>query len=269
MDGGVLKREAATAADAQHGNGRLLRVVGDPRDDERAPHRAGTSGSAAATARLLPAVDGARSLVIELDVEALGWPAENGSVASVQVTLERGSPRLAEQPCRLFVREGEDWSVRYSAGAFRVRDSNGMRYLAELLARPGREFAALMLVAAINANLARPAMTARTRADAGLQGPGTADAGDERFKRRSARARGEIDALTAQLGAALGLNHRSRRVPGHAERARQSVTKAIRTAIRRLGEHDPALAAHLNRTIQTGAICRYDPDPRTDAAWTL
>jgi len=195
----------------------------------------------------------------------------------------------------VFRREGDYWSVRYAAAAFRIRDGKGMRYLAELLASPGREFAALALAAALEGAAQPSGMAARTRADSQLGGSGGDDAGDvldadareayrqrlseldeqveegERFNdpERAARARAEIDALTVELSAALGLGGRARRVPGHAERARQSVTKAIRTTIRRVGEHDPALAAHLERTIQTGALCRYDPDPRAGVRWTL
>jgi hypothetical protein len=130
---------------------------------------------------------------------------------------------------------------------------------------------------------------------AGLQGSGAGDIGDvldpraraayrariadleeeaedgDRFNdpERAARAREEMDALVGELSAALGLGGRSRRSPGAAERARQSVTKAIRASVRRLGQHDQAIAAHLARAIETGRVCRYDPDPQVRVRWTL
>jgi hypothetical protein len=45
------------------------------------------------------------------------------------------------------------------------------------------------------------------------------------------------------------------------------VTRAIRQAIARIGEHHPQLSEHLNRTIRTGTYCAYFPDPRAPAGW--
>jgi non-specific serine/threonine protein kinase len=78
-----------------------------------------------------------------------------------------------------------------------------------------------------------------------------------------------VDALTRQLAGAVGLGGRDRRLPSAAERARVNVTKAIRTAIRRIAEHDPALAEHLTRTVRTGTFCVYAADPATPPRWEL
>lgn len=53
------------------------------------------------------------------------------------------------------------------------------------------------------------------------------------------------------------------------ERARVNVTRAIRAALRRIEAHAPALAAHLEATIHTGAFCRYNPDPRAPIVWDV
>ena len=53
------------------------------------------------------------------------------------------------------------------------------------------------------------------------------------------------------------------------ERARAGVTRAIRQAIARIGEHHPQLGEHLGRTIRTGTYCAYFPDPRAPAEWEL
>jgi len=52
-----------------------------------------------------------------------------------------------------------------------------------------------------------------------------------------------------------------------AERARQSVTKAIREALDRIERHDRALGAHLRHAVRTGTMCAYVPDPRSDVRW--
>jgi hypothetical protein len=45
------------------------------------------------------------------------------------------------------------------------------------------------------------------------------------------------------------------------------VTRAVRQAIARIGEHHPQLGEHLSRTIRTGTYCAYLPDPRAPAQW--
>ena len=78
---------------------------------------------------------------------------------------------------------------------------------------------------------------------------------------RGEAARLEMDALEAQLSAAFGLGGRPRPEGSAAERARQSVTKAIREATRRIAAEDSALGDHLDRSVRTGVYCVYDPDP--------
>ena len=56
-------------------------------------------------------------------------------------------PAEAPHP-NVFRREGDYWLVVFDASTARVRDLKGMRYLARLLAAPGREFHVLDLVAA-------------------------------------------------------------------------------------------------------------------------
>ena len=48
-----------------------------------------------------------------------------------------------------------------------------------------------------------------------------------------------------------------------------TVTKAIKSAIARIGEQSPALGNHLARTVRTGTFCSYVPDPRLAADWRL
>jgi hypothetical protein len=71
----------------------------------------------------------------------------------------------------LFVREGEYWTIAYHGTVLRLRDGKGLRYLAELLGRPGDRVPALDLAAGggrgaaqPDANLARLAVTKRIKA---------------------------------------------------------------------------------------------------------
>ena len=65
---------------------------------------------------------------------------------------------LDEQPAasfNVFRREGDYWTVIFDGHTVRVRDLKGMRYLARLLADPGREFHVLDLVAAETGSVAQ------------------------------------------------------------------------------------------------------------------
>jgi hypothetical protein len=86
---------------------------------------------------------------------------------------------------------------------------------------------------------------------------------------RAARLQEESDALTHELAAALGLGGRDRVAASATERARISVTRAIRASLTRIGEHSDGLSAHLDATIRTGTFCSYTPDPRAPIDWRL
>ena len=77
---------------------------------------------------------------------------------------------------------------------------------------------------------------------------------------RAARLAVEIDFLARELGAALGLAGRPRRTAGAAERARISVTRALRAAIRRVADVDSAAGEHLAAAVRTGTFCCYHPE---------
>ena len=159
----------------------------------------------------------------------------------------------------------------------RVRDLKGMRYLAQLLARPGREFHVLDLVAAETGQqialgdageiLDERAKTAYRRRLAEIEDDieQARALGDEA---REAQADAERDFLVRELARAVGLSGRDRRAASASERARSGVTRAIRQAIARIGEHDPQLGEHLDRAVHTGMFCAYVPDPGAAVAWT-
>jgi hypothetical protein len=85
---------------------------------------------------------------------------------------------------------------------------------------------------------------------------------------RASRAREEVDFLTRELAAAVGLGGRDRRTGADSERARVRVTRALRATFDRIGEHDAALGHHLNTCVRTGTYCVYEPGPGA-AAWDI
>jgi AAA ATPase domain len=192
------------------------------------------------------------------------------------------------RPRATFRREGEYWSIAFDGDTFRLKDSMGLRHLSMLLATPGREIHSLELVAAVRGQAPQDG-----HRDAELD-TGTGDAGeilDVRAKteyryrlneleselaeaeswndpERASRLREEVDFLVRELRAAIGLGGRDRRAASNAERARVSVTKAIKAALERIAEHSPSLGRHFHATIRTGTFCTYEPDPRVPVVWS-
>jgi hypothetical protein len=83
------------------------------------------------------------------------------------------------------------------------------------------------------------------------------------------RLEDEIETLGRELSRAVGLGGRDRRAASTSERARINVTRAIKIALERIAEHNPALATLLTSSIRTGTFCSYTPDSRLPAAWQL
>jgi hypothetical protein len=187
--------------------------------------------------------------------------------------------RAVEPGANLFAREGDFWTVAHAGAVARVKDGKGMRQLAMLLARPGRELHVLDMVASQGPVTRGSAATSDSLLDSQsrreVRGR-IAELRDEAEEARAhndalraARAETEMDFLLAELGRCVGLGGRPRAAVSDAERARQNVTRSIRAAIRHMASHHAPLARHLERTIRTGVFCSYQPDPRVPTAWEL
>lgn len=221
----------------------------------------------AAGATLLPAAS--PMVTAGLAADAARGPAE-------------ASPPASDSQNRFHL-EGEYWSVTFGGDIFRLRDGKGLRYLQRLLAEPGREFHVLDLVA----NGEREAGASRgTRLALGDAGPVLDARAKDAYRRRLAeidadladaerlgdafrvaQAKADREFIARELARAVGLGGRDRRAASASERARVSVTRAIRHALARIRAHNPLLGAHLDRAIRTGTYCGYLPDPRAPIRW--
>lgn len=86
---------------------------------------------------------------------------------------------------------------------------------------------------------------------------------------RVALAEADRDYLVRELARAVGLGGRHRVAGSTSERARASVTRALRYAVSRIGEHHRSLGDHLEQTLRTGTYCSYVPDPRLPTTWEI
>jgi hypothetical protein len=170
-------------------------------------------------------------------------------------------------------REGHYWAVAWNGRALRLRDSRGMHVLARLVSSPGQEFHVLQLVSSIgepsdHGDAGTVLDTAAVRSyrrrlldlrEALEEAEGFGDGA------RAERARAEVEALTCELARAVGLGGRERRAGGAAERARTTVQKRLRSAIRSIEAELPELGTHLDQTVRTGSFCGYLPEGRRRA----
>ena len=73
--------------------------------------------------------------------------------------------------------------------------------------------------------------------------------------------------MTSELSRAVGLGGRNRRAASASERARQSISKTIKSVVERIAQSDARLGDIFSRCVKTGNFCSYQPDPALPIAW--
>lgn len=219
-----------------------------------------------------------------------GSPPSNEQADPGGPVEHAGAVGAAHAQAQLFLREGDYWCVSFEKKTVRLRDMKGLRYLARLLARPGRDFHVLELIAAETGGEAATNMDAEVELTAVMGW----DAGvllDEKAKAayrrrlaeisedldaslatgnhdRAAQAEAERDFLMRELARAVGIGGQDRRAASTSERARASVTRAIRHAMARVSATHRELGQHLERTVRTGTSCAYLQYSK-EVVWTV
>ena len=194
-----------------------------------------------------------------------------------------------------FYRRGDIWTIGPPGQQIQLRDAKGLAHIVRLLAAPHVEFHALDLVGGVSERGDPSAAAVAIGAGIEIRPRGAGDAGpalDSQAKaayrarvtelqeeideadafndpERAARAREELAFVARELAGAVGLHGRDRKTGSDAERARVNVTRAIRTALKRVSEHDAALGRRLGAEIRTGTFCVYEPAPGEEPAWDL
>ena len=175
----------------------------------------------------------------------------------------------------LLRKEGDLWTVEYAGTELRMKDIKGLSYLALLISHPNRGFHALDLVAGGAGDGAGDdpdrSLTnmPEKRLSAGAVRRGLGDAGEmldasakSAYRNRltqlrqeleeakelgnleqAEEAENEIDKISRELARAVGLFGRDRRAVSASERARLSVTRAIKAAIEAIAKKNPPRGA--------------------------
>jgi tetratricopeptide (TPR) repeat protein len=209
---------------------------------------------------------GARGKVVEVDV----------LLGSAAAPVDQDVPAVLAE----FSAAGGLRTVRFAGHEAVVPDLKGYRYLERLLVEPGREFHVVDLAAVdpgeddgvLVQQAGIPVLDAEAR-NAYRRRLAEVEEDIEEARANHDLARLELaerdrDYLVAELSGAVGLGGRERTTGGVAERARTSVTRTLRYALKRLAEHHPLAAGHLERSLNTGTYCSYTPDPTARVTWT-
>lgn len=169
------------------------------------------------------------------------------------------------------------WLVGTAERSLPVKALKGYSYLRELLRRPGLPVAAIDLVTAGAGTVEQPGMGPaldysalksyrRRLQDLEVE---IAEAEDWADTGRREALEAEHDALVDELMTQTGLGGRERAASSTRERARVAATKAIATAIERILSVDEPVGRHLQRSVQTGSFCCYQPDTDRRVEWVL
>ncbi len=235
----------------------------------------------------------AQGLACTLDMQRLAGQiartlAQHPELAAGALAQSAPAPSREEPgPRGVFEREGDYWTLAYAGEVVRVRDLRGLGYLAALLVRPHDSIPALDLIAEVGPQeigAGREAPAALS-GDAGELLDGEArrayvarlrelsaeleQARDDGDLGRAERLAAESELLQQELSRAFGLAGRARVAGSAAERARVSVTRAIRKAIDQVERVHPALGKHLRQSVRTGRLCSYEPTLDTAPGWKI
>jgi Domain of unknown function (DUF4118) len=194
----------------------------------------------------------------------------------------------------VFCKHGDYWTIQYEGEVAWLKATRGLECVACLLGQPGREFHVTELIG--QAEPVNDLRDQRPEKVGNHMRIGSLESGDpildthakteyklrltelrEELKEadcfndldRAEKIQREVNALTEQLTAAVGLGGRNRRAASQAERARSAVTKRIRGSIQRIAKATPSLGRHLAASIKTGYFCSYNPELGSSVRWKL
>jgi hypothetical protein len=218
-----------------------------------------------------------------------GFTSSTNGAGAVERSIESDDHSFNDGVA-IFNRSGEYWTLLYKSRSLRLKHLKGLNFLAYLLAHPNHDVHSLTLSLIAEG---QPVEAGNAMGAVNLLSKGLGDAGpmlDARAKReyqhrlgelrgeldeareandfdRAAAAEEEIDFIEAEVSRAVGLGGRDRLASSATERARISVTKAIKAAVAKISQRNRDLADYLLATIKTGNFCSYRPDDEPPVFW--
>lgn len=214
--------------------------------------------------------------VLKREVSTLGRGIELGMTLAAErfgLSLAEGCPRDK----RIFFRQGEYWLVVYNGVPKYVRHSQGMSYITLLLQAPGEEIhaAALRHLVLGDGNEADMGSAGKVadkktikeyKAEINEMDEDLAEARANNDAGRVELLTEKLEVLCAEVGRATGLQDKLREASSDQERARKSVTAAIKRALEAIRKEHKPLWLHLRTYLDTGNFLCYRGD--SSAPWS-
>jgi hypothetical protein len=268
LDDGIAWFRAALTANGRLGNRPFDAII---RANMAAAlrRRGGPGDRAEAAERLAEAISEGRRLGMT------GWVAQWQGDA-VGLGDQRGTPTLRGT----LEHDDRIWRVGIGGRWVTVKHVVGMRYVAELVARPDTEIPASDLSLAVAGGgvvdggpSGEPRLDDRARKEYRrrlTQLDRELDVADRRGDvDRGRRAAEERDLILDALRRETGLGGRARRMTDEPERCRMRVSKAVHRALEQVRRADAVLGRALESRIRTGYVCRYVSDPGQPIVWDV
>lgn len=200
---------------------------------------------------------------------ALNWSVVVGSP-------DVGRARTYPKETRVFQCQGSSWLVVYDGTSATVDDLLGMRYIQHLLGHPGKTFTATELHTAVSHSTAIRIVEStddveRLSAEDLVAYRGQITALDRKIA--AARGRGDDAAVVKMQEQRSLLVEEVRRSRGRPasesperKKPRQSVSKAVDRALKKIRERHAGLGRHLDATLKLGSTIVYQESP--NSRWT-
>jgi hypothetical protein len=163
-------------------------------------------------------------------------------------------------------KDGATWTVVFQDVTKTVRHSKGVAYIAHLLRNPGQDiFVSILRAAAVGDDGSMVLGSAGTTLD--QQAINAYKEKIENMEEELQSATGDRKAtlledratLFAEIGRATGLGGRQRHQRDDLERARQSVSRVIHTALKAIKPIHPTFHQHLENAVKIGIVLSYRP----------
>lgn len=271
-------------ADTQYEYARMLLQRNSAGDVARASRLLDLSLATARTIDNVRLVARVESLKATLESEAVHAKADKDSADSKSIASPAKTQPTAAPEFRLS-REGEYWRATFGKSSVHLKHSKGLNYIETLLGSPGKEFHAMNLLGVTdmpNTRVEGPIGVEEgdltVVADLGDAGEMLDATAKKAYRRRLAELNedlvkakelgkvkrateleNEIEQISRELRQAVGLMGRDRMAASASERARVNVTRAIKSALDRIADHDADAGRFLSRAIRTGTFCCYLP----------
>jgi hypothetical protein len=181
-----------------------------------------------------------------------------------QVKLDAASASMIRK-------EGRYWTVAFRGRQVQLGGRTGPQYLAMLLQNPGRPIHVNELVSGgitdapptsgLGEGLDNERPLAYPLADEeAIKGYENSLRQLERYPAQGSAVQREMAQLQRAISEARGPSGRRRAFTDEGEKNRQSVSKALRRTLKDIATYHPELEKHLNRALNIGFTCKYDPD---------